>query len=180
MAGVPISAMLAQSTLSNTDEFPFVVGSALGDNRKITWLDLKALIQTYGGVSQSIQTTNYANNNNTPDVIPSMGIVLTEGTYLITFDSCGRSAGTLCDFNYYLVYNTNSAITGYNVSDVLIQGSLRTQSFPASAVTVGFSATGILLTVPTNGSYIVKVTTYESTSQAYVVQNRVLTALKTL
>lgn len=179
MSGVPISAMTAQTTLADTDQFPFVVGSALGDNRKITWGDLKLLFQTYGGITQSVQTSNYTNTNSASAVIPNLNLILTEGKYLINFNASIGAGAVDTDMTYSILYNTNSALTSYDPSDSLLSGSLRSQSIVALK-NESISSTGLVLVVPAGSTYIVKLNMYEATGQSYTVSNRVLNALKTL
>lgn len=179
MSGVPISAMTAQTTLADTDQFPFVVGSALGDNRKITWGDLKLLLQTYGGITQSVQTSNYTNTNSVNTVIPNLNLILTEGKYLINFNASLGAGVVDTDMTYSILYNTNSSLTSYDPSDSLLSGSLRSQSIVALK-NESISSTGLVLVVPAGSTYIVKIDMYEATGQSYTVSSRVLNALKTL
>lgn len=179
MSGVPISAMTAQTTLADTDEFPFVIGSNLGDNRKITWANLKLLLQTYGNIEQTTQTTNYTNTNSSNAVIPNLTLLLTEGTWLIDFSAGLHAGASAVEMTHSILYNTNPLLTSYDPSDTLLSGSLRSESLNAlqnSSIT----SKGIQLTVPAGSTYIIKLDIYEATGQSYTVNQRVLTALKTL
>ena len=180
MAGSPVSLMQLIQQLNNTDRFYVSQGQTLADNKAILWEDLLALIQqsSQSSVVQSIQTSNYTNNNASDAVIPNMNVVLTEGKYLITFDASGHSGGSICDMTFTLLYNTNSAITSWNASDVAITGSARNATFTASNHSMHIGTTGEILTVPAGGSYIVKVNCIEASGNQYTIENRVLTALK--
>lgn len=183
--GVPISALLPTATLAATDAFAISIGSALGDNRKINWAALQTLIQlsASGQVVQSIQTISYANNNNTPVVITGHNVILTEGKWLLDFSSSVLSGGLVSpNIEYYLVYNVNPLLTAYNITDVQINGSIRLQMvpFPAGIGNTCIYTKGEAITVPALGSYIVKVVVSDPLSADYIIQDRILTAIKVL
>jgi hypothetical protein len=181
--GVPISALLSTATLASTDNFPLSIGSALGDNRKISWANLQTLIQSLTGqVTQNVQTISYTNNNSAPVVITGHNVILGPGKWLLDFSSSVLSGGLLTQpkIEYYIVYNSNPLLTAYDVTDVTVSGSIRLQliPFPPSTGNTCVYTKGEVITVPALGSYIVKVVVSDPLSADYIIQDRVLTAIK--
>lgn len=180
--GVPISALLSTATLASTDNFPLSIGSALGDNRKISWANLQTLIQSLTGqVTQNVQTISYTNNNSAPVVITGHNVILGPGKWLLDFSSSVLSSGVIGPkIEYYIVYNSNPLLTAYDVTDVTISGSIRLQliPFPAGTGNTCIYTKGEVITVPALGSYIVKVVVSDPLGATYIIQDRVLTAIK--
>jgi hypothetical protein len=181
--GVPISAMQPVTALNPTDNFVISQGPVLGNNKRIEYQDLLALItaavQNFGQSLVTVQTTNYTNNNLAPDVIPGLSLLLTQGKWDIFFDCSMTGSGVLADIAYYISYNTNPLITGQNASDVTLSGSMRNSRVPAVG-SINATSMGASLIVPTGLTYIVKLVTYDAIGTSYTVNNRVIKAIKTL
>jgi hypothetical protein len=174
MAGSPISLLPPRSAaqLLDTDMLPLAIGTMLGDNRKTTIGDLKAVMQPT--VFSSSQTLPVSFSVALPFfVIPGLNVILQPGVYKIDFSSFMEAGSGDCSIAYRIVYNSNTSIVTSDPTDLTLAGSIRKAS--ASTLHSTLFSQGILtLTAPA----IVKVAVQSSGPNEASIINRILIAVK--